>query len=139
RLPTVDEFQRLTGRSARWSAGMNDLQPMCTQLQQLHGLQPGGQQAVTVARALRASCIDWLRANQGRHRMSTLAVLDLLRRAHDRFVRAVEANPRAAQAAPPIPEPPTTALLRDIRRGAPGNGLGNAMRDKYANEMAPPH
>ncbi len=117
---------------------MNDLQPICAQLQLLLGLPPNGQQAITAARALRRSCITWLTVNQGRHRSSTLAILELLRRANDRFVRAVEAYPHAAQASPPIPELPTAALLRDIR-GGPGKGLGNAMRDKYVNEMVAPH
>jgi hypothetical protein len=119
---------------------MQDLQPMCTQLQQLLGLPPNGQQAIGTSRALRRECMTWLRANQGQHRASTLAVIDLLRRANDRWVRAVEANPHFAQAAPPIPELPTAALLRNIRApGMPGNGLGNAMRPKYDNEMVPPH
>jgi hypothetical protein len=117
---------------------MNDLQPMCAQLQLLLGQPPMSPHAVVATRALRQSCMTWLRADRGLHRTSTLVVKNLLRRANEHFVRAVEANPQPAGAAPPIPGLPTAALLRGL--GGPGGpGLGNTMRTKYENEMVAPH
>ncbi|MET0388517.1 MAG: hypothetical protein ABW321_21275, partial [Polyangiales bacterium] len=141
----------MTGRVGRSLTGQRDLDQVIAGIEQLRNTTVDSDAGRDAAVHLRRQCLTWLRAHRGRQPKTTRAVHNLLFRAHDRFKRSCQARPRLLQTPPPIPRLPSQQLMADIQARAaatspafvPGGpapvGLGNAMRDKYVNEMSPPH
>jgi hypothetical protein len=92
RLPSAQEFRALVGRST-WTRAFkrNDLDPIFSALERCDASRMQvGVSAIPGLRALRRTCMAWLLTNRNTGRSSEPAVLDLLDRAHARFLAICE-------------------------------------------------